>query len=193
MSRTVKRWLAATAACAIAPALVLPGLHAEAASVQSHHRHDRHDPNAVIVWNQNAGYAALASGLAPGNNPPFQARMYAIEQLAVHDALQAVHRRSEPYVYRGHAPGASVDAAVAAAAHDTLVDVIGHPPGPLGTDCMNAGIASVEADYAAALAGLHPGQALGPRPDRGPRCCCRHAGGGRRRRVGHHDGRPDVP
>ncbi len=25
--------------------------------------------------------------------------MYAIEQLAVHDALQAVHRRSEPYVY----------------------------------------------------------------------------------------------
>jgi hypothetical protein len=160
MSRTTRRWLAATAACAIAPALVLPGLHAEAASAQGQHRHDRSaGANAVVVWNQNAGDAAIASCLAPGNNPPFEARMYAIEQLAVHDALQAVDHRSEPYVYQGHAPGGSVDAAVAAAAHDTLVDVIGHLPAEPGTDCRDAGIASVEADYAAALAGVPPGKA----------------------------------
>lgn len=157
MNRTTWRIVAAGTTLALTPALALTGLRAGAAA--SHTKHDDGSRgNPVVVWNENAGKAAIAACLAPGNNPPFEARMYAIEQLAVHDALQAIRHRSEPYVYHGHARGASVPAAVATAAHDTLVDVIGHLPTPLA-DCVDPGIASVEGDYAAAMAGVRSGAA----------------------------------
>src|SRR5206468_7080088 len=54
-------------------------------------------------------------------------------------------------------PGASRDAAVAAAARDVLVPLIGQIPFP--PPCLQAGIASVEADYTAALAAVPGGAA----------------------------------
>jgi hypothetical protein len=49
--------------------------------------------------------------------------VYAIAQAAIHDALNAIDRRYEPYSLHGSlTPGASPEAAVATAAHHVLVD-----------------------------------------------------------------------
>ena len=73
--------------------------------------------DAVSVWNANAGDAAIAACLAPSNNPLHESRLYASMHLAVHDAVNAIDRRSRPYAFatRRPLPGASLDAAVAAA------------------------------------------------------------------------------
>jgi hypothetical protein len=52
--------------------------------------------DAVITWNNNAAAAALAACLAPTNNPLHESRMYAMMHIAIHDALNAIHRRSRP-------------------------------------------------------------------------------------------------
>src|SRR5919106_6173994 len=105
----------------------------------------------VIAWNANAGDAAVAACFL-GGYAPQEARMYAMVQVAVHDALNGIDRRSAPYAIDLPAtPGASADAAVAAAARDVLVPVLSSLSFFLPSDCINAGIASVEADYVAAL------------------------------------------
>ena len=74
--------------------------------------------NAVTHWNS----VALDS-FAPteGTNPMMQSRTFAILHAAIHDALNAIDRRFAPYTSGlAGAPGASVDAAVAAAAHEVL-------------------------------------------------------------------------
>jgi PAP2 superfamily len=74
--------------------------------------------------------------------------------------LNGIDRRSRPYaVDLQTAPGASPEAAVAAAARDVLVPVLGSLAFFLPADCVDAGIASVEADYAAALAAIPDGPA----------------------------------
>ena len=48
-----------------------------------------------------------------------EARAYAMMHLAIHDALNAIDRKYQPYAYDKKAdPGTSPDAAVAAAARD---------------------------------------------------------------------------
>jgi len=116
--------------------------------------------NAVIAWNANAGDAALAACIAPLDNPLHESRMYAMMHIAVHDALNAINRRSEPYAYDGHARRrTSPEAAVTAAAHDVLVPTIGQIPAPFPQTCGDAGVASVEADYTAALTAIPDGPA----------------------------------
>ena len=116
------------------------------------------DPNAVIAWNANAGDAALAACISPGNDPLHESRLYAMMHVAIHDALNAIDRRSKPYAYhaRNLAKGASPDAAVASAARNVLVPVIGELP---FTDCRAAAVAIVEEDYEAALGAIAPGAA----------------------------------
>jgi hypothetical protein len=82
--------------------------------------------------------------------------MYAMMHVAIHDALNAIDRRSRPYTFDSQAkPGASADAAVAAAARDVLVPLIGQLPLELHSQsCIDAGVASVEAAYSAALAAI---------------------------------------
>ena len=114
-------------------------------------------PNdAVTVWNANAGVAATAACIAPLDDPLHESRIYAMMHIAIHDALNAIDRRSRPYAFENAGePGASPDAAVAAAARDVLVALIGQLPLELvSQSCIDAGIASVEADYAAALAAI---------------------------------------
>ena len=121
---------------------------------------DWREVNAVVAWNEHAGDAALASCLAPGNHPPFEARMYAITQLAVHDALNAIKRKSRPYAFHGRAAaGASPKAAVASAASTALRAIIADLPPELGAGCVTDGRASVEASYAASLDEIPDGTA----------------------------------
>lgn len=112
----------------------------------------------VIEVNANAAAAALAACIAPTDDPLHESRMYAMLHLAVHDALNAIERRSRPYAYDASAPaGASPEAAVAAAARDVLVSEIGRIGAPFPPQCPAAGIAQVEASYNAALAGIPDG------------------------------------
>jgi hypothetical protein len=115
------------------------------------------DEDAVTAWNANAGEAAIAAGLAPTNNPLHESRLYAVMHLAIHDALNAIDRRSRPYAVDLPAnPGASPEATVAAAARDVLVPLLTQLPPPF---VGAAGVMSVEADYTDALAAIPDGPA----------------------------------
>jgi PAP2 superfamily len=112
--------------------------------------------DAVIAWSANAGVAATKACITPLDSPFHESRLYAIMHIAIHDALNAVDRRYRPYVLdQSVAPGASPDAAVAAAAHDVLVPLLKQLPHELvAQSCIDAGVISVEADYSAALAAI---------------------------------------
>jgi len=115
--------------------------------------------NAVTAWNANAGDAVVAACFL-GGYAPQEARLYAMTQVAIHDALNGIERRSRPYAASLSAvPGASPEAAVAAAARDVLVTVLGSLSFFLPAACVEAGIASVEADYTASLATIPTGTA----------------------------------
>jgi hypothetical protein len=143
------RALLATALAATALALV--------AAPAGAHRTPRSD--AVSAWNANAGKAAIAACISPGDDPLHESRMYAMTHLAIHDALNAIDRRSRPYAFDATAKReASPDAAVAAAAHDVLVALVRQISDPFPPACVDAGVASVEADYTAALGGIPDGR-----------------------------------
>jgi membrane-associated phospholipid phosphatase len=105
--------------------------------------------NVVLEWNQLALHAVGQARLAP----VFVSRDLAITQVAVNDAVAAIDRSFEPLHAQVHASrGASLEAAAAQAAHDTLsalfpsqastfdaalaADLVGIPPGRArqGTD-----------------------------------------------------------
>jgi hypothetical protein len=113
--------------------------------------------DAVTTWNANAGVAATKACIAPLDDPFHESRIYAMMHIAIHDALNAIDRRFRPYTFDKRAePGASPDAAVAAAARDVLVPLLAQLPRlPFITQsCVDASVASVEAAYTAALAAL---------------------------------------
>ena len=68
--------------------------------------------DAVTDWNANAGKAALAACISPGDDPFHESRMYAMVHMAIHDALNAIDQRYRPYAFDQKAQArASVDAA----------------------------------------------------------------------------------
>jgi PAP2 superfamily len=117
--------------------------------------------DAVISWNANAGVAATKACIAPLDNPFHEARMYAMMHIAIHDALNAIDHRYQPYAFDRKAdPATSSDAAVAAAARDVLDKAIGElPPELVEKDCIEAGTASVEAAYNSAIGAIPDGPA----------------------------------
>lgn len=95
--------------------------------------------DAVTDWNTNANDVIGGAGA-----PPQQFRVFAIVQIAVHDALNAIDPRYESYTVVGAGnPNASPDAAVARAARDTLVALL-----PAAQDAI------IDARYATYIAGL---------------------------------------
>ncbi len=75
----------------------------------------------VSNWNTVAVQATLTAG----GNAIVQSRALAIVNVAIHDALNSIDPRYERYAFKGEVQaGASVDAAIAAAARDTLVGAI---------------------------------------------------------------------
>jgi hypothetical protein len=117
---------------------------------------------ADVVTDWNANTAITTCGLTP----PHESRLYAMMHLAIHDALNTINRRFRPYVLDMQGPsGASAEAAVATAARDVLVPALKQlvpvfSQIPAIQDCIagaNGVIASIEADYAAALADIPEG------------------------------------
>jgi hypothetical protein len=114
--------------------------------------------DAVITWNENAAKAATAACLHESGNGLAEARMYAMVHAAVHDAVNAIDRRSRPYAFEMDVSGpASADAAVAAAARNVLVSVIAGLPESAA--CTANGIAQTDVMHAAALAAIPDGPA----------------------------------
>ena len=106
--------------------------------------------DAVITWNENAAKAATAACLHMSGNGLAESRMYAMVHVAVHDAVNAIDRRSRSYTFDANVNGlVSLEAAVAAAARDVLVSVIAKLPE--SPECVASGILEANALYAAAL------------------------------------------
>jgi hypothetical protein len=79
---------------------------------------ERPGADPVVDWNA----LTLQTTAAGAFNPPLESRNVAIVQAAVFDAVDAIRPRYRPYAVRIQAPrDASITAAVAAAAHTTLV------------------------------------------------------------------------
>jgi PAP2 superfamily/Vanadium chloroperoxidase N-terminal domain len=94
---------------------------------------DRSLPSGDMVLRWNAiALDAVRNDYATGKpvdqgGPTMDSRALAIVSIAVADALDTVDHSFEPYLVRAHArPGTSGDAAVACAAHDTLVALYPH-------------------------------------------------------------------
>jgi hypothetical protein len=114
----------------------------------------------VAAWNVTAVNATVMAG----ENPTVQSRALAVIQVAVHDALNAIDRRFEPYAFHGEVdPDASPDAAVATAAHDALVGIIvvgTLPVAGFGAATQQGdAVAFVDATYAADLETMPDGEA----------------------------------
>jgi hypothetical protein len=113
--------------------------------------------DAVTDWNETAASAGFAAGLDNEFgcvDPLHESRIFAMMHAAIHDALNAIDRRSQPYAFDGQAPaGTSPEAAVAAAAHDVLVAVFLQLPSELGLTPA-AAVDLIEAAYTAALAAI---------------------------------------
>ncbi|HJU73093.1 MAG TPA: hypothetical protein VJ717_05055 [Gemmatimonadaceae bacterium] len=78
-----------------------------------------HNVNSVIHWNEIASEMMLEVG------PVMDSRAQAILHTAIHDAVNAIERRYEPYTFNERAPaGANIDAAVASAAREVLLALV---------------------------------------------------------------------
>ncbi len=103
------------------------------------------EPDAVVAWNAIAQRAVIQVG---GRSPADAFIHLAYVQAAVYDAVVAIEGRYAPYALDlGDRAGASVDAAVAAAAHGVLLHY------------FPAQQAALDADLAAALAAIPDGPA----------------------------------
>jgi hypothetical protein len=75
----------------------------------------------VVRWNRIANDAAVAAQ----TDPMTESRIFTILHVAIHDAVNAIDRRYEPYRAQTLlVPGAWIDAAIAAAAHATLIQLM---------------------------------------------------------------------
>ena len=106
------------------------------------------DRAAVVHWNEIAQREIVPPPPAPAQPPPSSMSSLAFVQLAVYNAVVAIEGGYEPYgrPLRPQ-PGASVDAAVATAAHDVLVHY------------FPARATALDADLAASLATIPDGPA----------------------------------
>lgn len=105
----------------------------------------------VYDWN-SAGFDITVAG---GQNPILISRTMAMVHLAIHDALNAINRRYEPYLLERRAePTAAPEAAVAAAARDVLASVLPQ----FGTAEQRAkALGMLETTYTAALVKIPDG------------------------------------
>jgi hypothetical protein len=107
----------------------------------------------VERWNRVATDAAVAQELDPLN----ESRIFAIVHASIHDALNAIDHRYEAYQARvSVTPGASPEAAVAAAAHASLMELI--PARKAAFDAALAETLAQVKDKQAAAGGLKAGR-----------------------------------
>jgi hypothetical protein len=100
--------------------------------------------NTVARWNRIATDAAVTTKI----DPLTESRIFAIFHVAIHDALNAIDRRYEPYRLQMQASReASIEAAIAAASHATLVEL------------MPAAKSKFDSSFAEALGAVQNGEA----------------------------------
>jgi PAP2 superfamily len=112
----------------------------------------------VLFWSNEARRAIVPPSAGPenfGNKFPGEAAVYmGIVHVAIYDAADAIEGGYQPYAFAGNAPAdASPDAAIATAAHDTL---IGLQPA-LGLSPAQQAI--LDGDYASYMAPIPNGAA----------------------------------
>ena len=109
----------------------------------------------VVRWNQIATDASTVAN----TNALTESCIFAILHVAIHDAVNAVESRYEPYLPRtSPAPaGASVQAAIAGAAHDTLVALL--PESKASFDAALEETLRTVSDDSSKTAGLEVGRA----------------------------------
>jgi len=99
---------------------------------------------AVETWNDNIAQFGVLAAVSP----PVESRISAMANTTMHDALNAVQRRFEPYAYDGHVDRpVSVEAAIATGVHDVLAAAGQGLPTPAPLEFINRAYA----DYMAAL------------------------------------------
>jgi hypothetical protein len=105
---------------------------------------------AVLAWNGITD-AFFQPPIFDGQSPPADARGYAMANVAVHDALNAIDRRYAPYAYTGTVSRpVSGEAAIASAVHGVLAS--------LGSSFATPGpVAFVDEEYQKALAAIPDG------------------------------------
>src|SRR5215472_7744827 len=108
----------------------------------------------ITRWNQIATDASTVAN----SNPLKESCIFSILHLAIHDAVNAVDSRYETYLKRIAAPpGASVEAAIASAAHDTLVALL--PDSKVSFDAALEESLGAISDDSKKKAGLEVGRA----------------------------------
>ena len=108
--------------------------------------------DAVLDWNATFDSASPAVG-----GPPQRAYLGAMVHIAIHDALNSIDPRYETYNVMAPANfHASPDAAIAAAAHDVLINQLSRAP---DSAAKIAARTEVEGKYVAALAAIPNGNA----------------------------------
>ena len=110
-----------------------------ASSVSARKQHISANP--VLHW------SAIASRLMIDPGPVIDSRAFAILHAAMHDAVNGVERRYQSYTTSLSISGASLDAAVATAAHDVLLEL-----SPSQRE-------KIEAEYVSTLAAIPEGRA----------------------------------
>jgi len=110
--------------------------------------------NQVLRWNQVATDASAAAAI----DPLTESRLLASLHLAMHDALNAIDGRYEPYrAGTAEAPGASASIAVAAAAHSVLVTLL--PSSQAAADAALTATVTADGGVDGAAMGLSTGRA----------------------------------
>jgi hypothetical protein len=115
----------------------------------------RASADEVTRWNEIATKATVAAN----TNPLAESCIFAILHIAIHDSVNAVEPHYEPYQPRTfQAPaGASVEAAIAGAAHDTLVALL--PESKASFDAALEETLGTVADDSRKASGLEVGRA----------------------------------
>jgi len=115
--------------------------------------------NVAADWNAIGRTTIVTVGQKP---PSSSGIFFAYEAVAMYDAANSIQRRYQPFAVSVDAPkGASVDAAVVAAAHDVLVHYFHNQQGVL--DALEVNSLSQIADSQAKTDGIAVGQAVAQR------------------------------
>jgi PAP2 superfamily len=106
----------------------------------------------VFKWNTFAS-DLVAANLDPGS----QTYVLAVSHIAIHDAINAIKPKYRTYAFNGTAPpNASIAAAVAAAAHDTLVALVPQAQSTIDAE-FNAAVGAIP-NNSSKQSGLSTGQ-----------------------------------
>ena len=122
--------------------------------------------NAVTRANEAMGMAMFAACQSPSGNPFHESRAYAMSHLAIHDALNAIERKYQPYTYDKKAEaGTSANAAVASAAYHVMAPTTAKIPAEVlpNAKCLENAKTIIEGSYVRALIVIPDG----PEKDKG--------------------------